>query len=110
PIAVSVAPTTATLIGGATQTFTPTVTGDTTLNQGVTWTASTGTITSGGVYTAPAVIMTTSATVTATSKTDPTKTATATVTLTPISLNPISPATISLGTGGSQAFTVSVAN
>jgi hypothetical protein len=110
PIAVSVAPTTATLIGGATQTFTPTVTGDTTLNQGVTWTASTGTITSGGVYTAPAVIMTTSATVTATSKTDPTKTATATVTLIPISLNPISPATISLGTGGSQAFTDTVAN
>ena len=110
PIAVSVAPTTVTLIGGATQTFTPTVTGDTTLNQGVTWAASTGTITAGGVYTAPAVITTTTATVTATSKTDPTKTGTAAVTLTPISVNPISPATINLGAGGSQAFTASVAN
>ena len=110
PISVSVAPTTATLIGGATQTFTPTVTGDTTLNQGVTWTASTGTITAGGIYTAPSVITTTSATVTATSKTDPTKVGTAAITLTPISVSSISPASINLGTGGSQAFTVTVAN
>jgi hypothetical protein len=49
-------------------------------------------------------------TVTATSKTDPSKTGTAAVTLTPISVNPVSPATISVGTGASQAFTVSVAN
>ena len=110
PIAVSVSPTTATLIGGATQTFTATVTGDGTLNQGVTWTASTGTITGAGVYTAPAVITTTSATITATSKTDTTKSATAAVTLTPISLGAISPATISLGSSGSQAFTDAVAN
>ena len=110
PIAVSVSPTTKTLIGGANQTFTATVTGDATLNQGVTWTASTGSITSAGVYTAPAVVTTTSATVTATSKTDTTKSATAAITLTPISLNAISPATASLGSSGSQNFTDTVAN
>jgi hypothetical protein len=109
PIAVSVAPLTPTLIGGATQTFTPTVTGDTTLNAGVTWTATTGSITAGGVYTAPAVIGSAlSATVTATSKTDTTKTGTATVTLTPISLAAINPATASMGNSGSQVFSDTV--
>ena len=109
PIGVTVSPTTATLIGGASQTFTATVTADLT-NAGVTWTASTGTITSAGVYTAPAVITNTSATVTATSKTDTTKSAVANVTLTPISLAAVNPAMASMGSGGSQIFTDSAAN
>jgi hypothetical protein len=109
PIAVSVTPTTATLIAGATQTFVATVTADS-ANAGVTWTASTGTITAAGVYTAPTPVSTASATITATSKTDATKSATATVTLTPISLSAISPASISLGTGGTAAFTDTVSN
>jgi hypothetical protein len=111
PIVVTVSPTTATVIGGASTTIVATVTGDTALNAGVTWTASTGSITALGVYTAPAVIgSTTSTTVTATSKTDTTKTATATITLTPISLNAISPLTASMGNSGSQAFTDTVNN
>ena len=113
PISVSVAPPTVTLIGGATQTFTATVTGDGTLNQGVTWTVSagTGTITSGGVYTAPAVITTTSATVTATSKTDPTKTGTATVTLTPIAISFTTVTTgVTLDSGQTMALAASVTN
>jgi len=110
PISVSVSPTTATLIGGATQQFAATVTADGS-SSGVTWTATTGSISTSGLYTAPAVIGSTlSATITATSVKDPTKNSTATVTLTPISVNAISPATASLGVGGTQAFTVTVAN
>jgi len=105
-IAVAVSPTSATLIGGASQTFTATVTNDS-ANAGVTWTASTGTITSAGVYTAPTVITTTSATITATSKTDTTKSATATVTLTPISIS-VSPTTATLIGGASQTFVATV--
>jgi len=110
PISVAVSPTTATLIGGATQTFTATVTADS-ANAGVTWTASTGTITSGGLYTAPAVITGTTATVTATSKTDTTKSATATVTLTPIAVT-FSTATtgITLDSGQTLALAAAVAN
>jgi hypothetical protein len=111
PISVSVSPATGTtLIGGATQQFTPTVTGDT-ANAGVTWTASTGTISATGLYTAPAVITGTSATVTATSKTDTTKSATGTITLTPISVGTITPTSgtpSSLVGGGSVTFTVAV--
>ena len=105
-VSVAVTPTTATLIGGASQTFTATVTNDT-ASAGVTWTASTGTVTSAGIYTAPAVITTTSATVTATSKTDTTKSASATVTLTPISVA-VSPTTATLIGGATQTFTATV--
>jgi len=105
-ISVAVSPTTATLIGGASQTFTATVSNDT-ANAGVTWTASTGTVTSAGVYTAPAVITGTSATVTATSKTDTTKSASATITLTPISVA-VSPTTVTLIGGATQTFTATV--
>ena len=99
------------MIAGATQIFTATVTNDS-ANAGVTWTASAGTITTGGLYTAPAPVTTTSATVTATSKTDTTKSASVAVPLIAgtISLNPISPGTVSLGIGGSQSFTDSVVN
>jgi alpha-tubulin suppressor-like RCC1 family protein len=51
-ISVTVSPTTATVITGARQTFIATVDGST--NQSVTWAAQRGTITTGGVYTAPA--------------------------------------------------------
>jgi hypothetical protein len=105
-VSVAVSPTTATLIGGASQTFTGTVSNDS-ANAGVTWTASTGTITSAGVYTAPSVITTTSATVTATSKTDTTKSASATLTLTPISIS-VSPTTVTLIGGATQTFTATV--
>ena len=102
------------MVAGATQTFTATVANDAT-SAGVTWTATTGSVASSGVYTAPMPVVTETATVTATSKADPTKSASVSVPLTstisnPISLNPISPATIALGIGGSQSFTDSVVN
>ena len=64
-ISISVSPTSATLIGGDTQTFAATLTNDS-ANAGVTWTASAGSITAAGVYTAPSPVTTASATVTAT--------------------------------------------
>ena len=109
PIAVSVSPGSATLIGGATQTFSVTVSNDS-ANAGVNWQVSAGSITPAGVYTAPSPVTTPSATVTATSKSDPSKFATATITLTPISvaLSPTVPA--SMAGGSSQPFTATIAN
>ena len=102
------------MAAGATQVFTATVTNDS-ASAGVTWTATVGSINASGMYTAPTPVSTNSATVMATSRTDPSKTASVSVPLTaaivtPISVNPISPNTVSLGVGGSQAFVVSVAN
>jgi hypothetical protein len=95
PVAISVSPAGATVFASGppadnwppqTATFTPTVTHTT--NTAVNWSvtpANGGSITSGGVYTAPtaAVGLPGSATITATSQADTTKTATATVTITP---------------------------
>jgi len=82
PVVVTVSAAPATLDTGATHAFTATVTG-TTRSQEVTWSvgggAGRGTITSTGVYTAPATAG--RFTVIATSVTDPTKTGTATVTV-----------------------------
>ncbi|WP_242343897.1 choice-of-anchor D domain-containing protein [Anaeromyxobacter terrae] len=91
-VSISVSPTTASLVGGATQAFTATVTGTT--NAAVTWSiqegAAGGSITASGVYTAPATAGTYH--VVATSGADRSKTATATVTVTaPIPLPPSSP-------------------
>ena len=87
-------------------------------NAGVTWTVtgggsfSAGTTLSGvaTIYTAASPVTAATATITATSKADPTKSESVTVTLTPISLNPISPVSATLGTSGSKAFTDSVNN
>ncbi len=90
----AIAPTTASLNLGATQQFN---------SAGATaFTATAGTITSGGFYTAPAV-MPASATVTITA-TGPGGNATATVTL--INPNPqlIAPAALTLNVGGTQQF------
>jgi len=51
---VTVSPSSVTLQPGGAQTFTATVSG--TSNQGVTWTATNGSITSNGLYTAPTVV------------------------------------------------------
>ncbi len=107
PVSVAVAPTTATLVAGATQTFTATVTNDSTATPGVTWTASAGTITAGGVYTAPTPVPATAATITATSKTDTTKTATASVTFTPIAVS-ITTTPVAMVAGATQTFAATV--
>lgn len=85
---VTVAPTTASLSPNGSQQFTPTVTGQPTT--AVTWsvTPQAGTVTSGGLYTAPSVISVTDAAaqsvaVKATSQWDPAKSATAAVSLLP---------------------------
>jgi len=88
-ITVGVTPPTATLTQGQTQQFSATVTG--TANTAVTWSLTpptgAGTISAGGLYTAPSSITTTqSVTVTATSAADNTKTGTAAVTLNPSGL------------------------
>jgi len=104
-VAVSLSPTSATLATGATQQFTATVTGST--NFAVTWTASGGTVSSSGLYSAPATAGTYS--VTATSAADTSKSASATVIVTAavvaVAINPTSAA---LATGATQQFTATV--
>lgn len=81
PVAVAVSPRTPSVVAGGKITFGAVVTNAT--NTSVTWsvpTAGCGTITSAGVYTAPAVAGT--CTVVATSQADPSKSDTATVTVT----------------------------
>src|ERR1700729_3957367 len=65
---VSVVPSCASpLASGASETCTVVVTGTGNFNHAVTWSASSGTISSAGVFTAPTVTAATSVTVTATS-------------------------------------------
>jgi hypothetical protein len=104
---VTVSPAAASTALGAKVQFTATVQGSTT-NTAVTWTASIGSITSAGVYTAPATSA--SVTVTATSVADPTKSASAVVTVAgstipPVTSITVSPATASSITGGTVSFT-----
>ena len=89
PIGVSVAPSSVNLTSNSSQTFAATVTNTT--NTAVTWqvngvvggNAAVGTISTAGVYTAPAAVPTpANVTVTAVSVADTTKNATATVTVT----------------------------
>jgi hypothetical protein len=80
-VTVSISPTAATVASGGTQQFTATVTGST--NTAVAWTASAGSISSSGLFTAPTVSGNTTVTVTATSQADTSKTGSATVIVTP---------------------------
>jgi uncharacterized protein (DUF1800 family) len=116
-IAVSINPTSATVNTGATQQFTATVTG--TANTAVTWqvnnvtggNSTTGTISTGGLYTAPAAVPANPVTVTAVSQADNTKKATATVginTPPPVVAISISPTVASLATGATQQFNATV--
>jgi hypothetical protein len=86
-ISISMSPASATLAASQTQQFTASVAGST--NTGVTWTVSpmVGSISAGGLYTAPSLVASPqTVTVTATSASDPTKVANATVSLSPPSL------------------------
>jgi hypothetical protein len=80
-VQISVSPTSVTLASSQAQQFTASVSG--TSNTAVTWTASAGSFTSGGLYTAPAVTSATNVVVTATSQADSSKSASATVTVNP---------------------------
>ncbi len=78
-ISVSVSPTTATVTSGGTEQFSAQVTN--TSNTAVTWSATSGTVSTTGLFTAPTVTATKTVTITATSVADNTKSASATVTV-----------------------------
>lgn len=108
-VTVDISPKTASLAPGGTQYFTAVMAG--TSNTGVSWSvqggSASGTITSSGLYTAPATPGTYH--VVATSQADPGASATATVDVSgPVSAVTISPVSASLTEGGVQAFTATV--
>jgi len=116
-LTVSVSPSTASVTTGATQQFTATVTNAT--NTAVTWqvngvaggNATVGTISSGGLYTAPASVPApATVTVTAVSQADSSKTATASVTVTaPASITiAVTPPSPSVAVNATQQFTATV--
>jgi hypothetical protein len=78
-VSVSVSPTTATVASGGTEQFSAQV--KNTSNTGVTWSASAGTVSTNGLFTAPTLTATKTVTVTATSVADGTKYASATMTV-----------------------------
>ena len=107
-VAVSASPTSASVASAGTQQFTATVTGST--NTAVTWSATAGTISSSGLFTAPAVSANTTVTVTATSQADTSKWASAIVTVNaPVAVSvSISPVSASVVSAGTQQFTATV--
>ncbi|MGA9669805.1 MAG: hypothetical protein WBQ94_11380, partial [Terracidiphilus sp.] len=105
-ISVTVSPNSASVAAGGTAQFTATVTGTT--NTAVTWTATGGTISSSGLFTAGSTAG--AFQVKATSVQDTSQSATASVTVmaaAPISVT-VSPAITSVYTGGTQQFGASV--
>jgi hypothetical protein len=78
-VSVTVSPTSGAVASGGSEQFTAQVTNTT--NTGVGWTASIGSITAAGLFTAPMVSTDQAATVTATSTADPSKSATASLTV-----------------------------
>lgn len=89
-ISVTIAPTGGTVPSAGTMSFSAIV--NNSLNQNVTWTATPGTITSAGVYTAPSVTSVTSATITATAQADTSASSSVTISVQP----PVGPAPIDL--------------
>ncbi len=113
-VSVSISPLSASVNISATQAFSATVVNAS--NTAVTWTvsgsgctgAACGTISSGGVYTAPAVAPTPNAiTITATAQADTAKSATASVTIMPLSVS-VSPTVASVEVGTTKQFVANV--
>ena len=108
PVAVTISPTTATVDACTTRTFTATVSGST--DQVVSWSvveAGGGSVTSAGVYTAPATAGTYH--VVTTAHASSTATATATVAVQDHILSvAVTPASASVYTGGTAQFTATV--
>ncbi len=110
-VAVSVSPTSATVSAGLTQQFIATVTG--TGNTAVTWsvTPSVGTVSSSGLYTAPASNPTQqTVTVKATSVAAPQTSATATVTVLPSVIVSVTPTNASMYPSQMNLFVATVSN
>ena len=112
PVAVSVSPATTALSSGQTAQLTATVTN--TANKAVTWSSSpvgVGSISTSGLYTAPATIATAqTVTVTATSLADTTVSSSATITLNPPIAVSMSPAATALDSGQTTQLTATVIN
>jgi hypothetical protein len=110
PVTVLIAPSSANLQMQQTLQFTATVVGNT--NQAVTWSidegALGGSITAGGLYSAPIVTQPTQFHVTATPQANPAKASKALVTVSPGVGVQITPAAITLAPGAMQPFTASV--
>src|SRR6185369_6704564 len=87
-VTVQITPGSVSLTSGGKQQFAATVSGAST--NAVTWSTSAGSISSSGLYTAPAITTNTSASVTATSVANATKHATATITISSSSVTPVS--------------------
>lgn len=96
-ISVNISPSGTTLAPGAKQQFTATVTG--TSDTAVIWSASSGSINSTGLYTAPSVHSALNATVTATSRVNTAQSASVTVTVTPNQIQPLQITTSGLAPG-----------
>ena len=116
-VSVSISPTSASVQVGQSKQFTATISGTTNtavnwlVNGGLGGNSTVGTISSAGLYTAPASVPANSVTVTAQSAYDSTSSATATVTVTPSSTPvsvSVSPTIASVQVGQSQQFTATV--
>jgi len=107
PITVSISPSTATVLAGGSQTLSATVGNSSDVR--VTWTSTGGTVTgSGSTVTWAAPTTAGTYTVTVRSVADPAQMAAAVMTVNDIAVT-ISPATITVAGGASQAFTATVA-
>src|SRR5271155_727355 len=113
-VGVTVSPSSANLFLGSTQQFQAIVTGSS--NESVTWevngviggTASAGTISAGGLYTAPAILPAPpSATVTAVSRADPHASCSAIVSREDDVAVTVAPSTVNVPTNGEQVFAAS---
>src|SRR5215469_17934322 len=106
---IAMSPIGGTIASGNTQQFTSHFSGPA-LNNAVTWSASAGTISSTGLFTAPAVSSNTTVTIRVVSVADTSKQATATMTVTPANgiVVVVSPQTASVSSGGTQQFSATV--
>lgn len=109
-VSVSVSPSSTSVSSGGQVQFTATVSGS--ANTGVTWTASAGSISTTGLFTAPSVQSSTNVTVTATSAAASSAKASATVVVTPSAPPPlvvqVSPSATTLTSGTSVQFKATV--
>src|SRR5438445_7067038 len=108
PVTIAMTPTTVTLNAGQLLPYTALVRSSS--NTSVTWSISpnTGSISSGGLYTAPGSNASAqSVTVTGTSVADATSSSTATIRLAPVTIA-MTPTTVTLNAGQTQQFTATV--
>ena len=109
-VSISVSPTSTSVTAGGSRQFTASVLG--TSNTAVTWSASAGSISNAGVFTAPNVSSATSVTVRVTSVADSTKSASSVVSVQAVAAPTISvsvsPASASVKSGAGQQFVATV--